>query len=290
MGTGRNAYTPEGFLDTVTDPAGNYMANLFDGHGRHIEATIHAASGAQTHFRGYDYGDPAVNPDLSPGKPWKTYHRNHNDTADLETVYSYDVAGNVKTVTDANHKTTRYGYDLFNRVKQVEQPGQAITRYEYDWHGNLTAVTDAEGHATIYLYDDLGRLVQTHSPDTGLTDYTYDAGGHLRFKIQNGKSTEHQYDALGRLIHILYADSTQNVTNVYDTGPGQNLLGRLASTVDGGGSIQYSYDTLGRMVSQTRTVGTHSFTTGYGFDAAGNLRSITYPTGQTIQYLPGATA
>ncbi|MFZ1986986.1 MAG: RHS repeat-associated core domain-containing protein, partial [Desulfatitalea sp.] len=283
-----HAYTPEGFLDTVTDPAGNYMANTYNGQGRRIEASIHAASGAQTHFRGYDYGDPAVNLDLSPGKPWKTYHRNHNDTADLETVYSYDVAGNVKTVTDANLKTTIYGYDLFNRIKQVEQSGQAITRYEYDWHGNLTAVTDAEGHATTYLYDDLGRLVQTNSPDTGMTAYAYDTGGHLRFKIQNGKSTEHQYDALGRLTHILYADSTQNVTNVYDTGSGQHLVGRLASTVDAGGSVQYSYDAFGRMVSQARTVGSHSFTTGYGYDAAGNLRSITYPTGQTIQYLPDA--
>jgi len=284
-----NAYTPQGFLDSVTDPAGNYIVNMYDGQGRRIEASIHTASGVQTHYRGYDYGDPAVNLDLSPGKPWKTYRRNHNDTTDLETVYSYDVAGNVKTVTDANLKTTTYSYDLFNRVKQVEQPGQAITRYEYDWLGNLTAVTDAEGHVTTYLYDDLNRLVQTESPDTGLTAYAYDDGGRLRFKIQNGKSTEHQYDALGRLTHILYADSTLNVTNVYDTGTGQNLMGRLASTVDPGGSVQYSYDAFGRMVSQTRTVGSHSFTTGYGFDAAGNLRSITYPTGQTIQYLPNAT-
>ena len=30
------------------------------------------------------------------------------------------------------------------------------------------------------------------------------------------------------------------------------------------------------------------YVTGYSYDAAGNLRSITYPTGQTIDYEPDA--
>jgi RHS repeat-associated protein len=53
---------------------------------------------------------------------------------------------------------------------------------------------------------------------------------------------------------------------------------------DESGSFNYSYDAFGRLVSQTRVVDSVSFTTGYTYDNAGNLRSITYPTGQTIAY------
>ena len=107
-----------------------------------------------------------------------------------------------------------------------------------------------------------------------------------RFKVQNGNSIEYRYDALGRLIQILYSDPAQNVTMTYDTGAGANLLGRLASVADPSGLTEYSYDTDGNLEMETRTVNGIVFVTGYSYDAAGNLRSIVYPTGQTVDYQP----
>jgi RHS repeat-associated protein len=94
---------------------------------------------------------------------------------------------------------------------------------------------------------------------------------------------------LGRLTHILYADTTQNVTMTYDSGAGgANLKGRLASVTDPSGFVEYSYDDNGNVEMATRTVNGVAFVTGYGYDDAGNLRSVAYPTGHTVQYRPDA--
>ncbi len=281
-------YNVAGFMEKIIDPSGNFMYYGYNSIGQREEESLHAVDETVTHLRQTDYGDPANNPDLPSGKPWKSIHRNVDDSADLETVYAYDSSGNLTAVTDANGKVTSYAYDLFNRLLQVTQPGDVTTAYSYDLHGNLASVTDAEGHVTGYTYDDLGRLVQTDSPDTGTTLYSYDETGNLRFKIQNGKIVEYRYDLLGRLTDILYSDAAQNVAMTYDSGPGANLLGRLASVTDPSGTVNYSYDSDGRLESETRTVNGTTYVTGYGYDDAGNLRAITYPTGHTVAYQPDA--
>ncbi|MFZ1983121.1 MAG: DUF6531 domain-containing protein, partial [Desulfatitalea sp.] len=192
-------YNAAGFVEKIVDPTGNFIYYGYNAQGRRTEESIFGADNVQTHYRGTDWGNPATNPDLAPGKPWKSLHRNAADSANLETVYAYDDAGNLASVTDAEGKATTYHYDLFSRLYQVVQPGNVTTTYAYDRHGNLSSVTDAEGHVTAYDYDDLGRLVETDSPDTGTTLYSYDAAGNLRFKVWNANSIEYRYDLLGRL-------------------------------------------------------------------------------------------
>jgi len=239
-------YNTAGFVEKITDPSGNFVYYGYNGLGQRIEESIYASDSTRTQYSGTDWGDPAGNPDLVSGKPWKSIRRNHDDTADLETVYAYDI------------------------------------------QGNLAGVTDAENQVTTYTYDDLGRLVETSSPDTGITSYSYDEAGNLRYKVQNGNTVEYQYDALGRLTYIQYSDPAQNVTLSYDSGAGSNLIGRLASVTDPSGTTQYSYDAEGRLTTETRTINSIPYVTGYGYDDAGNLRTLTYPTGQTVTYVPDA--
>jgi YD repeat-containing protein len=162
-------YNAAGFVEKIIDPSGNFIYYGYNSIGKRTEESIFGADNVQTHYRGTDWGNPATNPELAPGKPWKSLHRNAADSANLETVYAYDDAGNLASVTDAEGKATTYHYDLFSRLYQVVQPGNATTTYAYDRHGNLSSVTDAEGHVTAYDYDDLGRLAETDSPDTGTT-------------------------------------------------------------------------------------------------------------------------
>jgi RHS repeat-associated protein len=277
-------YTTEGFLEKITDPAGDYLFYDYNDQGRRIEESIHTAGDLMTHFQGTDYGTAATNPAISSGKPYKSLHYNSEGTSLLETTYGYDASGNLTDVTDANSNQTSYQYDLFNRLTQVTQPGTVTTTYAYDLHGNIASVTDAQGNVTTYTYDDLGRLVSTQSPDTGITRYSYDENGNLRYKVQNGSTIQYQYDLLGRLTNIVYSDTTQNVTLTYDTGTGNYLTGRLASVTDPAGTAQYSYDALGNLITETRTINSVIYVTSYGYDDAGNLRAIVYPTGQTIAY------
>ena len=280
------AYNDAGFVEKIMDPSGNFVYYAYNGLGKRTEESIHAADETLTHYRGTDWGDPANNPDLAAGKPWKSLHRNHDDTADLETVYAYDGSGNLKSVTDANSNVTEYLYDQFNRLWQVIQPGNVTTVYGYDIHGNLASVTDAEGHVTLYTYDDMGRLVETDSPDTGNCLYSYDAAGNLRFKTHNGQAVEYRYDLLRRLTDILYSDPAENVAMAYDTGSGANLMGRLAAVSDPSGMVEYSYNADGQLEAETRTIGGTIFVTSYLYDAAGNLRTMVYPTGQSVAYQP----
>ena len=280
------AYNDAGFVEKIMDPSGNFVYYAYNGLGKRTEESIHAADETLTHYRGTDWGDPANNPDLAAGKPWKSLHRNHDDTADLETVYAYDSSGNLKSVTDANNNVTEYLYDQFNRLWQVIQPGNVTTVYGYDIHGNLASVTDAEGHVTLYTYDDMGRLVETDSPDTGNCLYSYDAAGNLRFKTHNGEAVEYRYDLLGRLTDILYIDPAENVAMAYDTGSGANLMGRLASVSDPSGMVEYSYNADGQLETETRTISGTIFVTSYLYDAAGNLRTLIYPTGHSVAYQP----
>ena len=131
--------------------------------------------------------------------------------------------------------------------------------------------------------------MSTDSPDTGITHYSYDETGNLRFKIQNNKAIEYRYDLLGRLENILYSDNAQNVTMTYDSGAGANLKGRLSTVTDPSSFVEYSYDADGNVEMETRTVNGVAFVTCYGYDDAGNLRTITYPTGHTVDYQPDAT-
>ncbi len=277
-------YTTSGYLESISDPAGNLVFYGYDDFGRYIEQSILSSDGSQTYFNAIDYGEPVVNDSLISGNPWKYIRKNADDTGDLETVYAYDASGNITSVTDANGKVTLYEYDLFNRVIEVRQPGNISTTYSYDLQGNLNGVNDAEGHLTIYTYDDMGLLVDTDSLDTGVTLYSYSNDGNLRYKTQNDNIIEYQYDVLGRLTHILYSDSAQNVTLTYDSGTGSNLLGRVASVLDPSGLVEYSYDLNGNVVMETRTINGTSFVTEYDYDNAGNLRTVVYPTGHTVEY------
>jgi YD repeat-containing protein len=66
---------------------------------------------------------------------------------------------------------------------------------------------------------------------------------------------------------------------------------------DAVGSLSRTYDERGNLLSEKRVNGTTTFTTGYGYDQASRLASITYPSGEVVQYtydgagrIVGATA
>ena len=50
------------------------------------------------------------------------------------------------------------------------------------------------------------------------------------------------------------------------------------------GSTAYSYDRRGLLLSETKTIGEATYATAFRYDADGNRRRITYPSGMSVDY------
>jgi len=262
-----------GRLTRITDPLGNYVYYSYDGQGNRIEQSLFNPINERLFWKRYDFQGTT-----HPGKLWKAINPDNT-----YTEYTYDASGNMAANTDAAGKTTAYDYDLLDRLTAATQPGSVVTTYAYDRQNNLTMVTDAENLATTYVYDDLKRLIQTTSPDTGITTYAYDASGNLTAKVDaNSNSVTYTYDDLNRLTGILFPDPNQDITYTYDQGT--NGMGRLTGMIDPSGSYTYTYDALGHLILEEKTIDGKSYTTGYTYDAAGILTSMSYPDGRTVTY------
>jgi len=168
---------------------------------------------------------------------------------------------------NAIHPTVYYGYDVLDRLVQVERGG-AVTNLQYDLGGRKTR-----------LYD----------PDMGVWNYSYDATSNLVQQVDAaGCRTTLGYDELNRLEQKSYSGTCSGtpVQIVYDQG--SLGIGQRTQMSDGSGNTGWSYDTRGRLVSETRQLNNYgTFVTGWGYNSADLVRTMQYPGGNNGQ--PGET-
>jgi RHS repeat-associated protein len=179
------------------------------------------------------------------------------DALGRNTGYVYNALGQKTSMTaptptsltGSAASTTNYTYDQLGNLTQTAAPLARTTSSTYDGNGNKVSDTDARGNVTGYKYDALNRLIETDYPDSTKATKTYDFRNNVLTETdQNGNVTQHQYDLAGRQI---------SVTRGYGTPS--------ASTTS------YAYDNAGRKTSETDAL---LHTTGYNYDAAGNLTAI----------------
>src|SRR5262249_47970118 len=145
--------------------------------------------------------------------------RNGPDPAtDWYTTHStYDIRGNLLTVTDALGRVTlRHVYDLANRSLRIDSLDAGTRRSVLDAAGNVIEGRDSKGALVLHAYDVRNRpirlwardgagqtltlrerLVYGDSPDAGLTTAQAQAANLL------GRSYQH-YDEAGRLTIAAY--------------------------------------------------------------------------------------
>ncbi|MFC5475094.1 RHS repeat-associated core domain-containing protein [Paraherbaspirillum soli] len=214
--------------------------------------------------------------------------------------YEYDAMGNRTKITDPLGHVTTQSYDSIGRLIQQAQPaptagGSSPTvGYSYDGLDQLSTVTDPRNLVTSYSVDGLGNQIALTSPDTGSTSKTFDEAGNLKTRTDaRGKTTSYSYDALNRVTRIDYASGAATQFE-YDGGSTGALYakGRLTRMIDGSGQTTYAYDGLGDLLSKVQTIvsGTTatSRTTSYTYGSSGNTfgkrTSMTYPSGNRINY------
>ncbi|MCK4542700.1 MAG: RHS domain-containing protein [Spirochaetales bacterium] len=209
-----------------------------------------------------------------------------SETDTYETLFGYDLSGNLVSKTDKEGKNTYYQYDGLKRLTKVTDPLVSETDYTYDDRDNLISLTDANGNATGFEYDRNNRLVKEIRPMGEETAYQYDQAGNLTQKIDaKNQKTEYSYDDAGRLVEIKYFNPGDHVNPVKTVVFTYDKIGNLLTYDDGITSATYSYDNAYRKVSETVNYGSFIKTNDYTYYANGMKKIFTGPDGITYGYL-----
>ncbi|WP_329092257.1 polymorphic toxin-type HINT domain-containing protein [Streptosporangium sp. NBC_01469] len=168
-------------------------------------------------------------------------------TTHHDTVYGYDLDGNLTTITDAKGKIRTFTFDWLGRRTAATDPDAGASSSGYDAAGNLTWNINGKNQKVSYTYDDLGRRTTQWSGEastgTKLAEWTYDtpAKGRPTAAVRYTGGQAYTQTVTGY-------DADYRVTGSKVTIPGsEGLLG-----------------------------GEYAFTSGY--DAAGNLIEQNLPT------------
>ena len=122
--------------------------------------------------------------------------------------YTVDDNGNRETLTYDNGNTTVYQYNLANKLKSLTNNNNKVTLsdYTYDYYldGNQARKNESQTNKlTEYLYDGLGRLESEIEKESGnvvsTIAYTYDDYNNRATMSKDGVETSYNYDANSRL-------------------------------------------------------------------------------------------
>ena len=171
-----------------------------------------------------------------------------SSTSTYATLYSYDAAGNLTKITDANGNVRNFTYDGLARRLTAE---------------DLHAPSDGTFGTWNYHYDLSGNIASTTDPKSQEIDYTYDA--------LNRPLTEDYTGGAGTEISYTYDSCTDGI-------------GSLCAASTAAAATANTYDILGRLATTTATISGVDYNTAYTYDLQGNPLTITYPDGREVSY------
>lgn len=285
------SYYPTGLLKAVTLPDSSSVTysydnahrlnKIADGVGNYISYSLDAMS----NVTGASSYDPTNTLHRKHTRAFNTLSQLYQDinsagTSAVTTTYGYDSNGNQTSIDAPLSRNTGNQFDALNRLNQITDPNNEVTKLAYDANDNLASVQDPRSLTTSYSHDGFGDLTQLVSPDTGTTNNTFDSAGNLR-TVTDARSAlaAYTYDALNRVTQIAYSDETLSYT--YDQGT--NGIGHLTGASDANHSMSWTYDTLGRVNGKGQTVAGVTKSVGYSY-TKGDLITLVTPSGQIVTY------
>ena len=175
------------------------------------------------------------------------------DGQKIQTLYTYDQAGNVVQITYPDGYVLSMGYDGAGWLKTVG----SFASLNYTADGQINSIRYGDGEVATYTYDSRDRPTQirdVYGTTVELSlNYTYDQAGNVL--TENTQS--YGYDALNRLTSASGPWGTVSYT--YDQ------TGNRVKMVTGSSTTLYSYGAFNRLLSAGGTT--------YAYDANGNMAS-----------------
>ncbi len=257
-------YDEQDRLVRETDPLGNECIYTYDAY-HNLISEYHSANRITY---GYDY-DLAhrVTCERTIGANQQTF----------EIKRTYDLQGNLLSVTDRYGNLTLYEYDDLGRILKVSYPEildengsriQPIYKYTYDVANGVTFITDPRGFITEQSNNVRGQPVAIHHPDGTEELFKYDPEGSLhRHRDKKGLVSIYEYDFEGRPDHIeTYTRNSKgagsflssvrknynafHVTQEKDKHGNETVYeyhqGRLSLMNKKGRKVEFTYDSMGR--------------------------------------------
>jgi len=298
------AYNGKGELSlTMVDPNGvNRITQttndvIFD-HGMYVRRTQNFVW-----LDGQTTGTPVSSTETS-ADGLNTWQIQYRDTSTTITNHIQTVPGVSRTTTstapDGSYTVNVYSYGRLTSSTRYDANGIQIggTTYGYDAHGRQNAITDARNGTTTLGYNNADLVATNTTPNPGsgspeVTTTLYDTSLRPSSVIQpDGTTVSSVYLLTGELgqqsgsrtypvgYSYDYAGRMQTMTNWSAGTPevttwkydGQRGWLTNKAYADGHGP-SYQYTAAGRLQSR---VWVRGVTTGYGYDAAGNLTNVFY--------------
>ncbi len=313
---------PVKFLDYITDPAGRQTLTLsYYAKGdtySYIDANGNVASGT-------NLTNPKIIDEV----------KSITDISGRAITFLYTTQGLMAQMTDGSGstvKTFKFGYDMTQGNKNVKlvsvtDPRQHATQLAYytapqdpkfKWSLNTitdrrlgttsfaytepagggiqTVVTDQDTHSSTYLMDTTGRPVQVTNAKSQVTKLAWDGDNNVTsLTADNGAQTTWTYDPntgypLTKKDAQANHDGTAGTTYTYQTGLSGHIADLTSLLTPQQRLWTFGYDANGNITSVTKPLGNASgatagsYTTHYTYDTSGDLLSAKDPDGNTTTY------
>ncbi|MBN1344625.1 MAG: RHS repeat protein [Phycisphaerae bacterium] len=275
-------YDHENRRTKTTDMAGKDWVTEYDGHGRALRSKDPAQ-----HYLEYAYSGTLTS--------LVTQFASDGDTIYRQTLTRYD---NLKRIERIEQVAKKGPFSKQGSGVDLDYGGDGwlTTRYEYDLADRLTKVYDELNRWTEFQHDNLGRVIAEIHQTGNRRDFTYANHTNLVEELELTEMTAtgqrqltwtHSYDALGRPTAVTDPES-QTTTTTYDfagdvltnTDPegnqvvhSRNLLGWVLQTDVRGAAatiqtVTFDHDPSGLLVLATDAEGKQ---TSLAYDNRGRL-------------------
>ncbi|MES1192674.1 MAG: LysM peptidoglycan-binding domain-containing protein [Steroidobacter sp.] len=279
-------YDGDGNLTGTLDAGGYLVESLYNAAGQHIQQIAYANKTSAPFW---------VTGTLASVRPATDNETTVNYVRDISTYYYYNGEGQIVGTLDGEGYLTENIYDVAGQLTQTIRYNKQLS-YNASFSSLKSGIAATDSRfTTIYTYDGAGR-VQTKTQREGTsssyaeynpTSYAYDGiDDVLSTTVGTGtdvRTTQAQYDALGRITKTLSAEGSYQISQ-----------GMAAATAWSRYGTSYTYDQAGRKTSATANAydpnagTTQTSTTYYYYNEDGQLRFTVDALGERTenQYNP----